>query len=176
VGEEHMGKQDKFEMMLHYIIAKCGDRPNVGTKVLCKLCYFSDFDHYERNFESITGHNYKKVLHGPIPVEYETYFILLESKDQVKKKSTMKGSYRQERYQSKTTPDLSGFNAEELASIDSAIERYGNMNGKEIEEISHKDIPWMVTKDGEIIDYGTVMYRDACTSVVVLHPVSGEGE
>ena len=80
-------KTDKFETMLHYIISKCGDRPNVGTKVLCKLCYFSDFDHYEKNFESITGHNYMKYSHGPVPAGYETSFDALEETDSSTKRS-----------------------------------------------------------------------------------------
>ena len=60
---------------------------------------------------------------------------------------------------------MSDFSADEIATIDSAIERYGNMNGREIGEISHKDVPWIVAKSGCVIDYGTVMYRDEYTSV-----------
>jgi len=168
---------NKFEKMLHYIVAKCGDRPNVGTKVLCKLCYFADFDHYEKNFRSITGHSYRKLSHGPIPVEYETHFLILEHIDDCIKKRTIKsGPYSQGRYVSLKEPDMSGFSLEEIATIDSVIRRYGHMNGKQIEEISHKDVPWIVANEGDIIDYGTVMYRDACTSVDPPHPEEGEGE
>lgn len=167
---------EKFERMLHCIISKCGDRQNVGTKVLCKLCYFSDFDHYEKNFESITGHNYIKLSHGPIPAEYELSFFLLEKHGLVKHKAAFVGKYTQDRYTSLEEPDLTGFSDSEIGTINEAIRRYGCMNGKEIEDISHLDIPWIAAKEGEIIDYGTVMYRDANTAADPRYPDDDGGE
>ena len=157
-------KNTKFERMLHYIVHRCGERDNVGTKVLCKLCYFSDFDHYEKNFESITQHNYRRVEHGPIPSGYESSFKNLEESGLVERRTRTYHGRKQYCYQSLVEPDISDFTPEEIVTIDEAIVRYGDMNGADIEEISHKDVPWIVTDDGAIIDYGTVMYRDECTS------------
>jgi len=151
--------------MLHYIIMRCGDRKNVGEKVLCKLCYFSDFDHYERTFNSITGKNYCKALHGPIPYSYEESFNYLIKNGKIIGKTRSFDGYKQHSYVSIMEPDIGDFSPEEIASIESAIERYGEMSGAEIERMSQKDVPWIVARDGEHIDYGAAMYRDPCTSV-----------
>jgi len=151
--------------MLHYIIKRCGEKENVGQKVLCKLCYFSDFDHYERTFKSITGKSYCKAPHGPIPFSYEESFDSLEKEGMITAEKKQFDGYKQYRYRSLTDPDMSDFLPEEIMSIESAIERYGDMTGGEIEEISHMDVPWMIARDGEPIDYGAAMYRDPCTSV-----------
>jgi hypothetical protein len=36
---------------------------------------------------------------------------------------------------------------------------------KQIEDYSHQDVPWIITKDREIINYDTVFYRKDMHSV-----------
>ncbi|MDR3205572.1 MAG: SocA family protein [Candidatus Methanoplasma sp.] len=160
-----MVKLTKFDRMLHYIIWRCGDKKNVGVEVLCKLCYFSDFDHYEKTCESITGHTYIRLSHGPVPLDYDGRLGVLADEGLV---SSAKGSsynHTQHRYTSLSCPDTSELSKVELETIDSAISRYSDMNGVDIEKISHADMPWRCAGDGSIIDYGLAMYRDARTSV-----------
>ena len=52
IGEADM---DRFTNMLHHIIHRCGDRPDAGKGVLCRLCYLCDFDHYELYERKFTG-------------------------------------------------------------------------------------------------------------------------
>ncbi|MCL2317865.1 MAG: Panacea domain-containing protein [Methanomassiliicoccaceae archaeon] len=155
----------KFERMLHYIITRCGEKENVGQKELCIICYFCDFDHYERSFRSITGKNYIKTPHGPIPFGLEGSFDKLERNEMIEKATKQCEGFRHCCYRSLKDPDMGRFLPAEIDSMESAIERYGCMTGAEIEEILHKDVPWLVAKDGDPIDYGTAMYRDPGTSV-----------
>ena len=46
-----------------------------------------------------------------------------------------------------------------LQHIDDVLARLSDKNGKEIENYSHGDIPYLVTKDGEKIDYETVFLQ-----------------
>jgi len=47
----------------------------------------------------------------------------------------------------------------ELKLIDNEIRKLSFMNTRQIEDYSHEDIPWIITKDREIIDYEAVFYR-----------------
>ena len=64
--------KDKFKNVLHFIIYKCGFRNTVGRTVLHKLLYFSDFNYYELNEESITNESYRKLERGPVPIHFES--------------------------------------------------------------------------------------------------------
>jgi len=39
------------------------------------------------------------------------------------------------------------------------------MNAAEISDYSHRDVPWLTTNNGEIIDYESVFYRTKPYSV-----------
>ena len=62
-------------------------------------------------------------------------------------------------------PDLSILTGQELKHIDEEIERLGSRTAKELTDFSHKDVPWIVTPEGEDIPYETVFYRMPDTSV-----------
>jgi len=49
--------------------------------------------------------------------------------------------------------------------IDRVIDQFSDWSAKAISEYSHKDIPWMATKDKEPIDYELVFYRTPPYSV-----------
>lgn len=44
----------KFKALISYIINRCKNKKNVGKTVICKLVYFSDFNHYEIYEKPIT--------------------------------------------------------------------------------------------------------------------------
>ena len=49
--------------------------------------------------------------------------------------------------------------------IEAASRLYFDKTAKELSDYSHKDIPWIGTKEREIIDYDAVFYRNELTSV-----------
>jgi hypothetical protein len=51
------------------------------------------------------------------------------------------------------------FSSDEKVLIDDVIERYSDYSASEISEESHKDFPWKITKDMDIIDYSLVKNR-----------------
>lgn len=57
----------KLKQLILYITAQTKDIPSFGKTVLNKLLYFSDFNHYEWSYETITGATYKKLPFGPVP-------------------------------------------------------------------------------------------------------------
>lgn len=86
-------------------------------------------------------------------------------KEGVKKITTEYFGMAQKKYIPQTKPDLSKLNGREIEAIDGVIERLSSMNARAIEDYSHNDIPWQVTKYKDIIDYETVFYRKPAYSV-----------
>ena len=156
---------DKFAAMLHYMISKCGGKPDVGGAVLCKLCYFSDFDHYELYERSLTGAQYVHLEQGPVPLSFQSVLDYLVVQRRIGVTQEIHEDGMRDRYRSLRLPDTDMFTKDELDVMDSVIERYSDMNAEEIGEISCRDIPLAITEMGEALDYEAVFYRDETMSV-----------
>ncbi|MFC1510756.1 Panacea domain-containing protein, partial [Candidatus Omnitrophota bacterium] len=136
----------------------------VGQTVLYKLLYFIDFNFYEKYEEQLIGATYQKNHYGPTPIEFAKIIDEMEGNDL----ETVKSKYFQKdqtKYLPRREPDLSKFKGHEIDMINEVIKELSDMNATQISEHSHKDVPWLTTDDGEIIDYESVFYREAPYSV-----------
>ena len=155
----------KFKEVLHYVINKVGGQSNVGKTVLYKLLYFSDFDFYELYEESFMGEKYRKIAMGPAPCHFEEVVEELKSEGKVSCPESEFHGRKQIKFVSLEEPDLNLLSARELKVLDDVMKKHGDLTAKKISEISHLDVPWIATDDGEIIDYRLVFYREPVTSV-----------
>jgi transcriptional regulator with XRE-family HTH domain len=149
---------NKFKQVLLYILNKVGSKPNVGESVLYKLLYFIDFDYYEKYEEQLIGATYIKNNYGPTPKEFIKIIGEMEGKE-ISKVESQYFQYPQTKYLPLRSSDLSELKANELKMIDSVLEKLSDMNATEIGEYSHKDVPWLTTEEGKIIEYESVFYR-----------------
>ncbi len=156
-------KHAKFKEVLHYIINKCGDKPNVAKTVIYKLLYFTDFDFYELKEKSLTGSEYRNIPLGPAPCEFDHALKDLKKDDLVKEIHI--SETRQIKYISVKPPKLDLLNAEEIEHINKEIQRLCTNNATQIAALSHEDVPVKATKKGNIIDYELVFYRSPSYSV-----------
>ncbi len=155
----------KFKEVLLYVLEKVGSKSNVGMTVIYKLLYFIDFDYYEKFEEQLIGATYIKNHFGPTPVEFKKIVESMESKGELE---TVKSKYflhEQTKYLPRREPDISVLNAREIKHIDEVLSRLSDKNAKDLSDYSHLDIPWLGTKDGEVIKYESVFYRTPETSV-----------
>jgi len=155
---------NKFKQVLLYVLNKVGSKPNVGESVIYKLLYFIDFDYYEKYEEQLIGATYIKNHHGPTPKEFIKIIGEMEGKE-ISRVESQYFQYPQTKYLPLRNPDLSELKAYELRMIDSVLEKLSDMNATDIREYSHKDVPWLTTEDGEVIEYESVFYRTPAYSV-----------
>ncbi|MFA5745851.1 MAG: Panacea domain-containing protein [Candidatus Pacearchaeota archaeon] len=146
---------EKLSEMVHYIIFNCSSNPNFGKTVLYKLLYFSDFNHYKKNNKSITNEDYRKIEFGPAPVHIAIIINKLEKENKIETKQLSQNT----KYKILDIPKLSKLSKEEISTIDKVIKKLGNLSATQISNLSHKDNPYIVSKDKEIIDYDLVFYR-----------------
>jgi transcriptional regulator with XRE-family HTH domain len=155
----------KFKEVLLYILEKVGARPNIGETAIYKLLYFIDFDYYEKFEEQLIGAKYIKNHFGPTPIEFKNIIAKMQIKNEIEKIKSKYFQYEQKKYLPRRTPDLNILSAREIQHIDDVLSRLAGKSAKELSEYSHGDIPWKVHKNGEVIDYETVFYRDNKYSV-----------
>lgn len=158
-------KVDKFKNVLLYILEKCAGKPNVGETVLYKLLYFSDFNYYELYEEHLTGAKYRKLPYGPVPQKLDTIINQMMEKGMIKRIKTEYYDKMQTRYIPLAKPDLKELMASEKEVIDRVIEQMSDWSAAAISNYSHKDMPWLASKEGEEINYELAFYRDTPFSV-----------
>jgi len=156
---------NKLKNILLYVLVKCGAKPNLGETVLYKLLYFADFNYYELFEEHLTGAEYRKLPYGPVPQELDSIINQMIEQKLLKRFKTDYHGYPQTRYIPLSNPDLSNLNAKEKEVIDKVIHQYSDWSASAISSYSHKDMPWRASKDGEVIDYELVFYRESPFSV-----------
>jgi transcriptional regulator with XRE-family HTH domain len=151
----------KIKEVLLYLLEKCAGKPNVGETVLYKLLYFSDFNYYEIYEAHLSGATYRKMNYGPVPQNIETVVNeMIDAKKIERFKTTFHG-YPQTRFIPLVKPNLQLLKASETDVLDKVIEQFSDWSATAISEYSHKDIPWMASQNGEVIDYELAFYREA---------------
>ncbi|MEA1987457.1 MAG: DUF4065 domain-containing protein [Candidatus Marinimicrobia bacterium] len=152
-------KIDKIKETLIYIFWQVGGRANIGETVLNKLLYFIDFDYYEKYEEQLLGATYVRNHYGPTPKELIKVIQKMEQDKEITKIENKYFQYPQTKYLALRKPDLTKFKANEMALINDVLNKLGGMNASSISNYVHKDVPWLTTEMGQIIDYESVFYR-----------------
>ncbi|MDO8659768.1 MAG: DUF4065 domain-containing protein [Candidatus Parcubacteria bacterium] len=160
----------KFKEVLLYVLEKVGSKSNVGMTVIYKFLYFIDFDYYEKFEEQLIGATYIKNHFGPTPVEFKKIVELMETKGELETVKSKYFQHDQTKYLPKRVSNISILSAREIKHIDEVLARLGDKNAKELSDYSHKDIPWLIAKDNQIIKYEGVFYRTEETSVREYEP------
>lgn len=132
-----------------------------GKKKLAKLLYFADFDFYERQQTSITGDVYMALPMGPVPSALEEITEEMEKSQvlSIERVPEREGYNPTEIYRCRIEPNMSVFSNEERAMLDRIVLKYGHLNGKQLEDLSHAEAPYIGTKLREEIPYELAFYR-----------------
>jgi transcriptional regulator with XRE-family HTH domain len=155
----------KFKNVLLYMLERCAGKPNIGETVLYKLLYFSDFNYYELYEEQLTGAKYRKLPFGPVPQKFDIVINQMISQNQLQRVKAEYHGYQITRYLPLEKANLTQLKASEKEVIDKVIAQMSDWSASAISNYSHKDMPWMATKEGEEINYELAFYREAPFSV-----------
>jgi len=158
-------KIKKFNNVLLYILEKCAGKPNVNESVIYKLLYFADFNYYELYEEHLTGAKYYKLPFGPIPQNIQIILNRMIKDDKLKRIKTDYHKSKQIRYIPLVKSNLTQLKASEKDILDTVIEQFSNWSNDALSNYAHKDIPWIVTKDKQEINYELALYREVPYSV-----------
>lgn len=151
---------EKYKQVILYLCAKLGKEVK-GKKKLAKLLYFVDFDFFEKNQKYFTGDKYKALPMGPFPVSMETITKEMVKEGSLKIDSLVErdGYIPTEIYTGIKNPLVSNFTEEEKEMLDRVIQKYGHLNGKQLEDLTHAEAPYIGTEPKEEIPYELAFYR-----------------
>jgi transcriptional regulator with XRE-family HTH domain len=157
---------EKLREVLLYVLEKVGAKPNVGETVLYKLLYFIDFDYYEKTGQSITGLTYIRNHYGPTPsVDFKSVVEGMENTGELERVETKYFNNIQRKYLPTKRANLRDLSADQIKHIDETLTRLSDKTANDLSDLSHKDMPWLVAKQGEKIEYRDVYYRTNLTAV-----------
>jgi len=145
-------------MLFVFLRAITGEKKIPKTK-LAKLLYLSDFAWFYNKHESMSGLEYRKFEHGPVPDYYFRLLEELESDSKIIIESKEKALLISEtRVGEKVGEDL--ISGEEKKLIKKIVKRWDNKNTKEIVGFAHSQIPYTFVDKGDIIPYELITQED----------------
>ncbi len=154
---------DKFKLVVHYIIANCGDPRKLGSIKLNKILWFADVFAYRFWEESITGSKYIRRQFGPVPKKILHVLKELENEGKISIKE-QKAKYDPVIYIALEDPDISVLCGDQIGLLDSIINEICNdFSANEISKVSHDDV-WKAAVNGQEIPLeATLVNVGECT-------------
>ena len=83
---------DKLKNIMVYLMERMNNVPMGKTKLM-KLLYYIDFDHMEQHGVPVTGSTYRKLPHGPVPVEAMNLWDQMEAEGSIEVVRRQTGSH-----------------------------------------------------------------------------------
>lgn len=139
----------------HNLVLQCikygaaEDDGKITKTKLAKLIYLADFASYYKYLKPISGFEYHRLEQGPVAIEFFDMIDNDESLCVEKKDNAIMVSLLEQ-------PDDSILDKKELDLVKTICKKWKHANTKEIVEFTHKQIPWMVCKNGETIPYDLI--------------------
>lgn len=154
-------QKKKYEQAILYLCSRLG-REIKGKKKLAKLLYFVDFDFFEKYHKPITGDIYQALPMGPFPSTLNriTEGMKKDGVLLISQVENHEGYAPTEVYTAQKDPDEKAFLPEEKAMLDRVIKKYGHLNGKQLEELTHAEAPYVGTAPKKEIAYELAYYRE----------------
>jgi uncharacterized phage-associated protein len=151
---------EKYKQAILYICSQLGKEVR-GKKKLAKLLYFVDFDFFEKNQKYFTGDKYRALSMGPVPVSLNAITEEMQKEKMLKVEPIAEydGYNATEVYTCLKDPKISIFSKDEKEILDRVIKKYGHLNGKQLEELTHAEAPFSGTKQNDEIFYELAFYR-----------------
>lgn len=147
---------------LQELIVHLGSHPgveNLGLTKLWKLIYFVDSRAVREFGEAVTGSEFIKYQHGPVPSRGEKHLKQLVKKEEVTTTPREAGGMTLNEVKAIRKPDLTVFSGDELTLIEKVCVELGRKTAKTLSDISHLEPAWhyaaMMDKlSPELIAYG----------------------
>lgn len=152
----------KYENAILYLCGALGGLLQ-GKKKLAKLLYYADFDRYEykESTKSITGDVYKAWKMGPVPARYAEVLDKMYKAGSlgIKESEATNGYLPTAIFEAKKQPDMSVFDDDDIKILEHVVAKYGRLNGKQLEELTHAEAPYIGTEPNDEIVYELAFYR-----------------
>ncbi len=143
----------KFVELVVHIAEQLHDDCAGGATKLNKILFFVEFSHLRRHHQVISGCEFQKFPHGPVPRQMAAVRRQLIESGSAKLVKQNYYGYPQERLIPLRGADLELFTNQEMQTISDVLVKVADMTAAEVSNLSHQELGWRLTRDGEVIPY-----------------------
>ncbi|MBE6139424.1 MAG: DUF4065 domain-containing protein [Firmicutes bacterium] len=122
------------------------------TKLL-KEMFYADFLYYKNTGASITGLEYAKITHGPVPDNFDEIISTYVEQGLINYKIEYEKDYENHKISSKYNFDKKLFLIDELETLEKIKNYFKLFTSKEIADFSHNEKAFLETEFGKKIEY-----------------------
>ncbi len=157
-----MGKfnKAKFRELVLFAADLLQDHPSRGSTKLNKLLFFSEFSHFRKHGEPISGAEFVHHERGPLARHLlPTISELVADRSAVERIETVFGLEEKQLIPARD-PDMTYFSGAEAAMVVNVASRLRGMNASQVSDLSHTEAGWLMTREGEVIPYESSLILD----------------
>jgi hypothetical protein len=145
--------REKFKDAFHYVIARAGGHPGFGAVKLYKVLWFSDSKTYVRRGTPITGEQYIRLQHGPVPKHARETLAELEAEGRISARKSAQ-DYAHWRFKSLRPANVNRFSNDEMDVLNYWIKVIDTEHtAQSISDETHDDYAWEIARMGEPLPY-----------------------
>lgn len=135
------------------------DVHDLGVTKLYKLLYYADSRHLrETGDQSITGSEYIRYVHGPVPSRAEKALKRLRKEGALETRTEDFHGYHLSAVKAKRAPSVAVFSDEEKATLDAVAREFGGLTARELSERSHEEPAWIYARPQDKLDPTLMLY------------------
>ncbi|MDX2250026.1 MAG: Panacea domain-containing protein [Bacteroidia bacterium] len=152
-----MASEDKFKALVLYI----GNSPlvsNLGMTKLWKLIYFIDTAALRSWGNSITGSEFIKYEHGPVPSKGEKVIKRMRKDGDIEVIQENHRAFRIHRIVARTPLTEGFFSSEEVTLINEILQNYGQQTASYLSELSHREPAWHYAENLQKLEHTLMFY------------------
>ncbi len=142
-----------FDKFANLIIIVAHEMGGIFKTALNKIPFYADFMNYKYYDESITGMQYVKITHGPVPDNYEKVFNLLKNCGILESTEEQVGEYIGELFTTNEKPDYRYFSEREMNVINTVIQKFHGLSASQIRDYSHEEKAYIESDENKPISY-----------------------
>ncbi|MEK7482610.1 MAG: type II toxin-antitoxin system antitoxin SocA domain-containing protein [Patescibacteria group bacterium] len=147
------------QMILAYLKSSVSADGKVPKTKLAKLLYLADFAWYYQNLKSMSGMQYLRRAHGPVPDSY--FRALAELEEEGKIFVDHKGdAFLVSLSGSSFNQNLDLLDTKEIELIKKISAKWKNKNTRDIVDFTHEQLPYKICAPDEAIPYELITQQD----------------
>lgn len=148
------------QMILAYLRNAASADGKVPKTKLAKLLYLADFAWFYKHLESMSGMPYRKIQYGPVSDAYFRAVDELFESGEIDIEKTKDGALLISQTRTGEREALSELSAPEKNLIKKISEKWKDKRTQDIVNFTHKQLPYMICDENEIIPYGLITQED----------------
>jgi len=150
-------------MILTYLRMDISRDKRIPKTKLAKMLYLADFAWFYENLESMSGMQYRKMTHGPVPDTFFRAIDELEESGKIvidRKESGEKNIFLISESDSNKGEKIKTLSSAEVSLMKKIAEKWKDKKTEEIVNFTHNQLPYFLCRDNELIPYELITQQD----------------